>query len=69
MLLFGCGKSKCNIRIVHLNIKVRRKDVHVGVTLTSQSERIMEMIEERIQKCKSICYATQCIGSHFVGYL
>ena len=59
-------ENQSNIRVGNTNIKVRRKDVHVGVTLSSQSERIMEMIEERIQKCKSICNATQGIGSHLV---
>ena len=39
-------------------------DFHLGTVLTNKKECVKEAIEERIQKCKSIAYATQSLVSH-----
>ena len=45
-------------------IKVVNHDIHVDLILSNSQKYVNDAIEEKIIKCKSICYAAQGLGSH-----
>jgi len=64
VMQFGDERQNIRIKIGKNVIKCVKKDSHLGVVLTNKYECIEETVLEKIQQCKTICYATQSIGSY-----
>ena len=67
LIVYGKGiASNVSVKIGNHCIQKVNSDQHLGTILSCKEKCIDEYIQERIQSCKTICYATQSLGSHRV---
>ena len=67
LIVFGNKQDKnINVMLGNHNIDQVDADVHLGTNLSSKDKCQDEYINERIEACKSIYYASQSLGSYRV---
>ena len=67
ILVFGKGTPRdINITLGGHRIKMSKSEPHLGNVLATTPSKEQEYINQRIDKCQNVCYASQSIGSKVV---
>ena len=63
---FRKSKDEIHVKLGREVIEVKDKGTHLGVVISNSLECIKQAVENKVQECKNMCYATQSLGSKSV---